>query len=112
MIENKRGVIIATGNTAAYRGVPNFAGFAPSKAAQKILLESIARTLGPKGVHVGFVSIDAVIDLERQRANFPDQPDDFFCKPDDIAEQVWMLAHQPQGAWTFDLTVRPFRERW
>lgn len=112
MVDNKRGVIIATGNTAGYRGVPNFAGFAPSCAAQRVLLESIARTLGPKGVHVGYVSIDAVIDLERQRANFPDRPDEFFCKPVDIAEQTWMLAHQPRSAWTFDITIRPFGERW
>ena len=112
MIEKKNGVILATGNTAAYRGVPMFAGFAPTKAAQRILLESVARSVGPKGIHVGFISVDAVIDLTPARTDFPEKPDDFFCKPSDIAEQTWVLAHQPRSAWTFDLTIRPFGERW
>ncbi|MGI9323607.1 MAG: SDR family NAD(P)-dependent oxidoreductase [Pseudomonadales bacterium] len=112
MIAAGRGVIMATGNTAAYRGVANFAGFAPTKAAQRILLESMARRLGPDGVHVAFVAIDAVIDLKWTRKRFADKPDDFFCQPADIAEHCFSVAQQPRSAWTFDTKIRPFGETW
>lgn len=112
MIERGDGVILATGNTSAYRGKANFAGFAPTKAAQRILLESIARSLGPKGVHAAYVAIDAVIDLEWTRRQFQDKPDSFFCRPSDIAETCFSVAHQPRSAWAFELTVRPFGEAW
>ena len=112
MVERGSGAIICTGNTAAYRGKPTFAGFAPTKAAQRILAESMARTLGPKGIHVAYLAIDAVIDLQWTRRRSPDAPDDFFCKPDDIAGEVWHLAHQPKSAWTFDVWIRPFGENW
>lgn len=112
MIAAGQGVIMATGNTAAYRGVANFAGFAPTKAAQRILLESMARRAGPEGVHVAYVAIDAVIDLTWTRKRFADKPDDFFCKPADIAEHCWSVAHQPRSAWTFDSKIRPFGETW
>lgn len=112
MIEAGSGAFVATGNTAAYRGKGFFAGFAPTKAAQRILLESIARDAGPKGVHAAYVAIDAVIDLEWTRKRFAGKPDEFFCQPDDIAEEVWRLAHQPRSAWTFDSVIRPFGETW
>lgn len=112
MIERGEGVILATGNTSAYRGKANFAGFAPTKAAQRILLETIARSLGPKGVHAAYVAIDAVIDLEWTRKQFQEKPDSFFCKPADIAEICFSVAHQPRSAWAFDVTVRPFGEAW
>jgi NAD(P)-dependent dehydrogenase (short-subunit alcohol dehydrogenase family) len=112
MIEAGKGVYICTGNTSAYRGVANFAGFAPTKAAQRILCESMARRLGPEGVHVAFVAIDAVIDLEWTRKRYADKPDDFFCKPADIAGEVWHLAHQPRSAWSFSSLIRPFGESW
>ena len=112
MIERGAGAILCTGNTSAYRGKPTFAGFAPTKAAQRILAESMARSLGPKGIHVAYVAIDAVIDLAWTRRRSPDAPDAFFCKPDDIAGEVWHLAHQPRSAWSFDVTIRPFGERW
>ena len=112
MIERGAGAIVCTGNTSAYRGKPAFSGFAPTKAAQRILAESMARSLGPRGVHVGYVAIDAVIDLEWTRRRNPDAPDDYFCKPADIAGEVWHLAHQPRSAWTFDTVIRPFGENW
>ncbi|MGB0620725.1 MAG: SDR family NAD(P)-dependent oxidoreductase [Myxococcota bacterium] len=112
MVANGGGALITTGNTSAYRGKANFAGFAPSKAAQRILMESIARSHGPKGIHACFVAIDAVIDLEWTRARFADAPDDFFCKPADIAGEVFHVAHQPRSAWTSDLMIRPFGETW
>ncbi len=112
MIDQGGGAFLATGNTSAYRGKPNFAGFAPTKAAQRILLESIARTVGPQGVHCAYVAIDAVIDLEWTRKMAPDKPDEFFCLPDDIAEEVFRIASQNRSAWSFDTVIRPFGEEW
>jgi NAD(P)-dependent dehydrogenase (short-subunit alcohol dehydrogenase family) len=112
MIEAGEGVIIATGNTSALRGKPRFAGFAPTKAAQRILAEAIARDLGPKGVHVAYVVIDAVIDLAWTRQMLPDAQDDFFIKPAAIAEEVWHVAHQDRSAWSFNVEIRPFGEPW
>lgn len=112
MIAAGEGAIICTGNTSAYRGKPNFSGFAPSKAAQRILAEAMARSLGPKGVHVAYVAIDAVIDLEWTRQRSPEKPDDYFCKPADIAAECYRIAHQPKSAWSFDVVIRPFGETW
>jgi NADP-dependent 3-hydroxy acid dehydrogenase YdfG len=112
MMEAGHGVIIASGNTSALRGKANFAGFAPTKAAQRVLAESIARELGPKGIHVAYIIIDAVIDLEWTRKMRPDAPDDFFIRPRDIAAEVWHVAHQPRSAWSFNVELRPFGEHW
>ena len=112
MVAAGRGAILATGNTSAYRGKANFAGFAPSKAAQRILAESMARRLGPDGVHVAYLAIDAVIDVPWTRQRFSDAPDAFFCKPEDIADECWHLAHQPRSAWSFEAIIRPDREAW
>jgi NAD(P)-dependent dehydrogenase (short-subunit alcohol dehydrogenase family) len=112
MIKAGEGVVMATGNTSAYRGKANFAGFAPTKAAQRILLESVARDAGPKGVHAAYVAIDAVIDVPWAREAMPDRPDDFFAKPVDIAEECFRVAHQPRSTWTFDTVIRPFGENW
>jgi len=112
MVAAGEGAIITTGNTSAIRGKASFAGFAPTKAAQRILAESIAREVGPKGVHVAYVMIDAVIDLEWTRQMFPNAPDDFFIKPAAIAEEVWHVAHQDRSAWSFNVELRPFRETW
>ena len=89
-----------------------FAGFAPTKAAQRILAQSMARTLGPQGVHVAYLVIDAVIDVPWTRARFSDRPDDFFIKPAAIADTVWHVVHQDRSAWSFDVEVRPFAENW
>jgi NADP-dependent 3-hydroxy acid dehydrogenase YdfG len=110
MVERGGGAIVITGNTAMYRGVAHFAGFAPTKAAQRILAEAMARDLGPKRVHVCLVAIDAVIDLEWTRKRWPDEDDEFFCKPADIAGEVYHMAHQPQSAWSFSSVIRPFGE--
>lgn len=106
------GALIVTGNTSAERGRANFAGFAPTKAAQRILAESMARTMGPRGVHVAYLVIDAAIDLEWQRKMNPDKPDDYFCHPDDIANEVWHIAHQARSAWSFRSEIRPYGEVW
>lgn len=106
------GAILATGNTAAYRGRANFASFAPTKAAQRILLESAARLLGPQGVHVAYVAIDAAIDVPWTRKALPDHPDTFFASPEDIASECFHVAHQPRSTWAFDVVIRPFGEPW
>ena len=112
MLEAGEGTILVTGNTSAYRGRANFAGFAPTKAAQRVLAESLARSLGPKGIHVAYLAIDAVIDVPWARRQFRDKPDDFFAKPSAIAEVAFGLAHQDRSAWAFDVVVRPFAEPW
>ena len=112
MIKKNKGAIIVTGNTSAHRGKANFGGTASTKAAQKILTESFARFLNPKGIHVAYITIDAAIDLEWTRKAWPDKPDDFFIQPDDIASEVWHITHQSKSAWTFDHWLRPFGEIW
>ncbi|MGY4623359.1 SDR family NAD(P)-dependent oxidoreductase [Bradyrhizobium sp. USDA 4486] len=112
MIDAGRGAIVATGNTSALRGKASFAGFAPTKAAQRILAEAMARELGPKGVHVSYLVIDAVIDLAWTRERFRGKPDDFFIKPAAIAEELWHIVHQDRSAWSFNVELRPFGEAW
>lgn len=112
MIEAGKGAIIVTGNTSATRGRANFAGFAPTKAAQRILSEAMARDLGPKGVHVAYIQIDAVIDVPWTREAFPERPDDFYTKPSAIADEVFHIAHQDRSAWSFNVEIRPFGENW
>jgi NAD(P)-dependent dehydrogenase (short-subunit alcohol dehydrogenase family) len=112
MAAGEGGALIATGNTSAVRGRASFAGFAPTKAAQRILAESIAREMGPKGVHVAYLLIDAVIDVPWTRERYKDKLDDFFIKPAAIADEAWHVAHQPRSAWSFLTEVRPFGEAW
>jgi NAD(P)-dependent dehydrogenase (short-subunit alcohol dehydrogenase family) len=112
MVEAGKGAIIVTGNTSAQRGRANFAGFAPTKAAQRILAEAMARDLGPKGVHVAYIVIDAVIDVPWTRERFKNKPDDFFIAPAAIADEAWHLANQPRSAWSFNVEIRPFAEAW
>lgn len=112
MIEAGEGGIFVTGNTSALRGRPAFSGFAPTKAAQRILAESMARTLGPHGVHVAYVLIDAVIDVPWARERFSDRPDEFFAKPDAIADAIWSTWRQDPSTWSFLVELRPFAEPW
>jgi NAD(P)-dependent dehydrogenase (short-subunit alcohol dehydrogenase family) len=125
MIESGGGSIVVTGNTASHRGVPNYALFAPTKAAQRILAQSMARDLGPKRVHVAYVTIDAAIDAPwlseagRTRPTWLEPPpgwrwtrDDYFAQPEAIADEVFHVAHQHPSTWSFDHIVRPFAERW
>jgi NAD(P)-dependent dehydrogenase (short-subunit alcohol dehydrogenase family) len=112
MIKTGNGAILVTGNTSSIRGKANFAGFAPTKAAQRILSESIARDLGPRGIHVAYVLIDAVIDVPRMRERLSDAPDEFFIKPSAIADELWHLYNQDRSAWSFLAEIRPFAEKW
>ena len=112
MVNRGSGAIIVTGNTSAFRGKPDYSGFAPTKAAQRILAESMARDLGPKGIHVAYVMIDAVIDLRWTRRSRPHLKDEDFAKPDDLAESIFQVSQQPRSAWTFNMDLRPFKEIW
>jgi NADP-dependent 3-hydroxy acid dehydrogenase YdfG len=112
MVTAGQGAIIVTGNTSAQRGRANFAGFAPTKAAQRILAEAMARDLGPKGVHVAYIVIDAVIDVPWARERYKDKPDEFFIAPVAIADEAWHVANQPRSAWSFNVEVRPYAETW
>jgi NADP-dependent 3-hydroxy acid dehydrogenase YdfG len=106
------GTIIFIGATASLRGGPKTAAFAPAKAAQRSLAESMARSLWPQGIHVALIVIDAAVDLPSVRRALKDKPDSFFLKPDDMAAAAVWLAQQPRSAWTFEVAVRPFGEKW
>jgi NAD(P)-dependent dehydrogenase (short-subunit alcohol dehydrogenase family) len=107
-----RGAIVVSGATASLRGGAATAAFASAKAAQRSLAQSMARQLGPQGIHVALVVIDGVIDIPRTRALLKDRPDAFFLKADAIADSVYHLATQDRSAWTFELDLRPFGEKW
>jgi NADP-dependent 3-hydroxy acid dehydrogenase YdfG len=106
------GNVVVIGATASVRGGDRFAAFAPAKAAQRSLAQSMARHLGRDGIHVSYVVIDGVIDLTRTRQMLSDEPDELFLQPADIAETVFHLTRQPRSAWTFELDLRPFCEKW
>ncbi len=112
MKANQAGWIVVIGATASLRGGVNTAAFASAKAAQRSLAQSMGRSLGPAGVHVSYVIIDGIIDLERTRTSRPDLPDEHFMQPDDIAESVYQLTCQHRSAWTFELDLRPYGEKW
>lgn len=106
------GNIVVIGATASRRGVARTAAFAPAKAAQKSLCESMARHLWPQGIHVALVVVDGVVDLPRTREYMKGKPDDFFIAPDAVADTAYHLTTQRQDGWTFELEVRPFKETW
>lgn len=116
MVARGRGTIIFTGATASMRGSANFAAFAGAKHALRALAQSMARELGPKNIHVAHVVIDGAIDTEFIRDNFPERyalkSQDGILNPDHIAENYWHLYTQPRDAWTHELDLRPWMERW
>lgn len=106
------GNIVIIGATASIKGGANFAPFASAKAGQRGLAQSLARYLGPEKIHVSYVILDGVVNLQRTRQHMPDKPDEFFMEPSQIAETVYFLTQQPSQAWTFELDLRPFGEKW
>ena len=112
MIAAGHGAIIVTGATASLRGVAGTAAFAPAKSAQRTLTQSLARHLGPKGVHVAHIVVDGVVGGPETRAQFSSRADDAFIDPDAIAATALNLVRQPRSAWTFELDLRPFNESW
>ena len=115
MVPRGRGTILFTGATAGMRGGPGFSAFAGGKFAMRALAESMARELGPEGVHVAHVVIDAAIDTAWIRENFPDRyrpEEDLVVDPAAIAETYWQIHAQPRSAWTFETQLRPWGETW
>ncbi len=112
MAERGCGILGITGATASLRGKPFTTAFASSKAAQRSLAQSLARELGPQGVHVFYAIIDGMVDLPRTRKQMPDKPDQAFLNPNDIASAYWSLSLQPRSTWTFELDLRPHCESW
>jgi NAD(P)-dependent dehydrogenase (short-subunit alcohol dehydrogenase family) len=106
------GSIVVIGATASRRGGAKTAGFAPAKAAQRSLTESMARHLWPAGIHVSLIIIDGVVDLPATRQRMKDKPETFFVKPADVAETAFALTRQPRSAWSFEVEARPFGESW
>ena len=114
MTRRQRGSIIFTGATASVRGGAGFAAFAGSKHALRALAQSMARELGPQGIHVAHVVIDGAIDTRFIADNFPERyatkAVDGILNPDAIAENYWQLHCQHRSAWTHELDLRPWRE--
>ena len=116
MVQRGRGTILFTGATAGLRGAANFAAFAGAKHALRALAQSMARELGPRNIHVAHVVVDGAIDTDFIRTNFPERyalkGEDGILNPEHIAENYWYLHQQPRDAWTFELDLRPYIERW
>ena len=116
MLPRGAGTILFTGATASLRGADGFAAFAGGKHALRALAQSMARELGPRGIHVGHVVIDGAIDTTAARERFPElfaeRPADGFMQPDDLAEIYWQLHAQPRSAWSFETDVRTYVEPW
>jgi len=116
MLPRGRGSIFFTGATASLRGRPGFAAFAGAKHGLRALGQSMARELGPKGIHVAQLIIDGGIDTEWMKQNFPERytlkERDGILEPDAIAEAYWRLHLQPRNAWTHEMDLRPWIEPW
>lgn len=116
MVQREQGSIIFTGATAGVRGAANFAAFAGAKHALRALAQSMASELGPKNINVANVVVDGAIDTDFIETTFPEiyalKEQDGILNPAHIAENYWHLAHQPRDAWTHELDLRPWIERW
>ncbi len=112
MTKKGAGAIIFIGATASRRGGIKSAAFAPAKAAQRSLAESMARKLWPQGIHVALIIVDGVVDLPRTRTAMPDKPVEAFVTPAGVAEIAYQLSVQDKQAWSFEVEARPFGETW
>ncbi|WP_419709253.1 SDR family oxidoreductase [Pseudomonas sp. NFX224] len=116
MAKRKQGTILFTGATAGMRGAAGFAAFAGAKHGIRALAQSMARELGPMNIHVAHIVVDGAIDTDFIRESFPEKyatkDQDGILNPEHIAENYWYLHSQPRDAWTFELDLRPWSERW
>ncbi|MDF9902557.1 UNVERIFIED_ORG: NAD(P)-dependent dehydrogenase (short-subunit alcohol dehydrogenase family) [Pseudomonas reinekei] len=116
MARRQRGTILFTGATAGMRGAAGFAAFAGAKHGIRALAQSMARELGPMNIHVAHIIVDGAIDTDFIRESFPEKyatkDQDGILNPEHIAENYWYLHSQPRDAWTFELDLRPWSERW
>jgi NAD(P)-dependent dehydrogenase (short-subunit alcohol dehydrogenase family) len=115
MVPRGHGTIIFTGASASLRGAANFAAFAAGKGGARLVAQSMARELGPRGIHVASVIIDGMIDSARVRESFPERvaekPADGMLRPEDIAETYFQIHQQARSAWTFEVDLRPWAEK-
>jgi len=116
MVKRQKGTIIFTGATAGVRGAAYFSAFAGAKHALRALAQSMARELGPQNIHVAHVIVDGAIDTDFIKDTFPDlyakKDQDGILNPVHIAENYWHIAQQPRDAWTHELDLRPWNEKW
>lgn len=116
MIPRESGTIIFTGATASVRGGPGYSAFAGAKHGLRALAQSLARELGPKGIHVAHTIIDGAIDTQFVAERFPERyamkDQDGILRPSEIAENYWHLHRQQRSAWTFEMDLRPWMEKW
>lgn len=116
MVARGRGTILFTGATAGLRGAAGFAAFAGAKHGIRALAQSMARELGPLNIHVAHVVVDGAIDTAFIRDSFPElyakKDQDGILDPEHIADSYWFLHAQQRDAWTFELDLRPWMERW
>jgi NAD(P)-dependent dehydrogenase (short-subunit alcohol dehydrogenase family) len=111
MIARGRGTMLFTGATAGVKAGPRSVSFGPAKFAMRGLAQALARDLGPKGIHVAWINVDGSIDIPGARGLKPGLTASDFLKPEAVAETYWHLAHQDASAWTMELEVRPFKEK-
>lgn len=118
MLPRKRGSIFFTGATASLRGASGFAAFSSAKFGLRALAQSMARELGPQNIHVAHLVIDSGVDTAFVRGRIRDRGDDpnklaadTLMNPDSVAESYWMLHHQSRDAWTHEMDIRPFAEK-
>lgn len=116
MKSRERGTILYTGATASVRGGKNFAAFSGSKHALRAMAQSMARELGPLGIHVAHCIIDGAIDTDFIKTNFPERyalkDQGGILNPDHIADNYWHIHQQPKDSWTFEFDLRPWMENW
>lgn len=116
MLPRGRGTILFTGATASLRGGAGFSAFAGAKHALRALAQSLARELGPQGIHVAHVVIDGGIDTRFIAEHYPQRyalkERDGILNPEHIAEAYWQLHRQPRSAWTHEMDLRPWMESW
>ena len=116
MLARGRGTIVFTGATASLRGSAGFAAFAGAKHALRALAQSMARELGPQGIHVAHVVIDGAIDTAFIAETFPERyalkASDGILDPEAIAENYWQIHRQQRSAWTHEMDLRPWSEKW
>jgi NAD(P)-dependent dehydrogenase (short-subunit alcohol dehydrogenase family) len=109
MVARGRGTILITGATAGIKAGARSVAFGPGNFAKRGLAQSLARDLGPKGIHVAWINIDGAIDIPTRQ--IPGLSKEDMLSPDAIAESYWHLAHQDRSAWTMETELRPFKEK-
>ena len=116
MLNRKQGTILFTGASASLRGNSGFAAFSGGKHALRALAQSMARELGPQGIHIAHIIVDGLIENRSTEALFPDlvasKAEGGIIQPDQLAETYWQLHKQPRTAWTFEQDIRPYAETW